>query len=353
MTKNGFNPPANRPYVIAEAGVNHGCDLEVAKRLVDLAAEGGADAIKFQTYKAGTLASKQSPSYWDLSKEPTRSQFELFSRYDKFGKSEYEALRQRCQERKIAFLSTPFDFESADYLAPWMDLVKISSSDITNRPFIEHLAKFGKPIVLSTGASRESEIQDALEWISAHGNQVILLHCVLLYPTPDEKANLARIETLRERFPGQIVGYSDHTQPGDMHILDAAWRLGARVLEKHFTFDKSLPGNDHYHAMDVDDLKVFAKRLEADFPLDKIRQLPCYGSGGIDSPAEEDNSRLHARRSIVLTKSVKKGQTLSREDLTFKRPGNGIAPSRLDEIVGRSAAMDLDEDTVLLETHIR
>jgi sialic acid synthase SpsE len=186
-----YNPEKLRkPFVIAEAGVNHEGSMDLAKRLIDEAAEGGAQAIKFQTYKAHTIASKDSPYYWDITKEPTRSQFELFQKYDKFWKKEYEELKNHCDRAGIEFLSTPFDVESATFLNDMMDVYKISSSDITNLPFIEYMCGFGKPIVLSTGASHKWEVMEAVETIEKYGNPLCLMHCVLNYPTDDINANL-------------------------------------------------------------------------------------------------------------------------------------------------------------------
>ena len=255
-----YNPDIiNRPYVIAEAGVNHEGNIELAKRLIDEASAGGAHAIKFQTYKAHLLAAEDSPSYWDLTKEPTKNQRELFKKYDNFDKKEYEQLKQECDKRGIEFLSTPFDTNAADFLNDLMPVFKISSSDITNLPFIKYMCSFGKPIILSTGASDISEISQVVELIDEMGNPLSLLHCVLNYPTLDENANLGMILDQKKKFPKAIPGYSDHTMPGTMEVLKIATLLGAIILEKHFTFDKSLPGNDHYHAMDKDDLKFFSK----------------------------------------------------------------------------------------------
>ena len=189
------------PYVIAEAGVNHEGSMDIARRLVDEAAEGGANAIKFQTYKAGTLASKDSPAYWDTSKEPTSSQYELFKKHDSFWKNEFEALKKYCDAAGIAFMSTPFDVESAHFLNDLMDVFKISSSDITNKPFIRILCDFKKPIILSTGAAHLHEIAEAVEWIEEKGNKLALLHCVLNYPTADENAALGMIPALKRHFP--------------------------------------------------------------------------------------------------------------------------------------------------------
>lgn len=332
------------PYVIAEAGVNHEGRMDIAKRLIDEAAEGGANAIKFQTYKAETLASKDSPAYWDTSKEPTQSQYELFKRHDSFWKNEFEALKRHCDEAGIAFLSTPFDVESARFLNDLMDVFKISSSDITNKPFIEILCGYNKPILLSTGAAHLHEIAEAVEWIEAKGNKLALLHCVLNYPTADENAALGMIPALRRIFPGHAIGYSDHTLPKDMHTLEIATLLGARVLEKHFSHDKTLPGNDHYHAMDKDDLKLFFRRMRA--------TLASVGEIGVRALPQEEPARRHARRSLVTARPVKAGHALTPADLTWKRPAHGISPRCYDEVLGMAARRDLAEDTVLQWTDL-
>lgn len=328
-----------RPYIIAEAGVNHEGKMELARRLIDEAAEGGADAIKFQTYRAGTIASKNSPSYWDLAQEPTRSQYELFQKYDKFWKGEFEQLKTYCDAAGIEFMSTPFDVESATFLNDLMEVYKISSSDITNKPFIEFLCGFGKPIILSTGASHLWEIEEAVGWIEECGNELALLHCVLNYPTADENANLGMITSLRQKFPGTPVGYSDHTMPGDMQVLEVATMLGAQILEKHFTFDKTLPGNDHYHAMDKEDLKVFHARLDRVFEL--------LGSSRKAPLSSEAPARQNARRSLVAARRIPAGKMLAAEDLTWKRPAHGISPREIDAVLGRAATRDIDEDELL------
>ncbi|MDO5483691.1 MAG: N-acetylneuraminate synthase family protein [Desulfovibrionaceae bacterium] len=328
-----------QPYVIAEAGVNHEGSMDIARRLIDEAAEGGAHAIKFQTYKAATLASKDSPAYWDTSKEPTPSQYELFKKHDSFWKNEFEALKKHCDAAGIAFLSTPFDVESARFLNDLMDVFKISSSDITNKPFINILCDFQKPILLSTGAAHLHEIAEAVGWIEAKGNKLALLHCVLNYPTADENAALGMIAALKHHFPQYVIGYSDHTLPGEMQILETAVLLGARILEKHFTHDKSLPGNDHYHAMDKNDLKRFWARLG--------HTLASVGELRLRALPGEEPARQHARRSLVTARAIPAGQAVSPADLTWKRPAHGISPRCYDEVLGLRARRDLPEDTVL------
>ncbi|MDE5833534.1 MAG: N-acetylneuraminate synthase family protein [Desulfovibrio sp.] len=327
------------PYIIAEAGVNHEGSMEIAKRLIDEALEGGADAIKFQTYKAGTLASKDSPAYWDTTKEPTKSQYELFLKHDSFWKNEFEELKKYCDKAGITFLSTPFDTASAIFLNDLMPVFKISSSDITNKPFIDFICSFKKPVLLSTGASGLGEIAEAVQWIEASGVNLALLHCVLNYPTADENAALGMIPALQRTFPRWPVGYSDHTLPNDMSILITATLLGAKIIEKHFTHDKTLPGNDHYHAMDKGDLRLYCEKVR--------KVINSVGKFEVYSLEAEEPARRNARRSLVAARFIPAGQTITGGDLTWKRPARGIPPKYFDQVVGMKARRDIEEDTVL------
>lgn len=331
----------SKPYIIAEIGVNHEGSMHQAKKLISLAKEGGADAAKFQTYKADTLASKHSPSYWDTTKEPTTSQHELFQKYDNFEKEDYFELSEYCRSIEIDFISTPFDNNSVDYLDSLMPFYKIASADITNIPLLRKIAKKEKPVILSTGASNLEEIDLALKTLNSSGcKEVALLHCILNYPTPFEKANLNMIKGLKQVYPNNIIGYSDHTLPDNaMSSLVAAYTLGAVIIEKHFTDDKSLPGNDHYHAMDVEDLKCFLKIINN-----------LYNSLGssIKKPIKSEQiSRLNARRSIVLKRNIQSGHKLEESDITYKRPGTGISTLYWDEVIGRELNKDLLEDDIL------
>ena len=330
-----------KPYIIAEVGVNHEGSMKTAKRLVDEAKEGGAHAVKFQSYKAETLASKHSPAYWDTTKEPTESQFELFKKHDSFWKDEMQELKNYCDKVGIEFMSTPFDVESAEFLNDMMNVFKISSSDITNKPFIEYICSFGKPIILSTGASDLEEVHDAVNWIKPFNLPLALLHCVLNYPTPDENANLGMIKGLIKEFPDNIIGYSDHTLPKDMKVCEMATLLGSVIIEKHFTHDKCLPGNDHYHAMDKQDLKIFNANLDTAFEV--------LGSFKIEALAEEEKSRLNARRSLVAAKDIPKGKIIKKEDLTFKRPAHGVSPKYIEDILGKVAKVDIKEDDIIMQ----
>ena len=329
----------NRPYLIAEVGVNHECDIEVAKDLIRQAAAGGANAVKFQTYKADTIASKNSPAYWDTKLEKTKSQHQLFKKYDKFWKNEFEILKTFCEDHKIEFMSTPFDLESAKFLNDLVNVFKISSSDITNKPFIEYISSFKKPIILSTGASNMIEIKNAVDWISNFNTEVALLHCILNYPTVELNANLAMIKDLQSHFPEKIIGYSDHTLPFDMKVLEIAALLGCQIIEKHFTHDKRLPGNDHYHAMDKCDLETFIKIIN--------RNSKILGDNFKQPLKSEDISRLNARRSLVISKHIKKNEIIGYDHLTWKRPATGISPAEIDKVIGMKVKKDMFEDDIL------
>lgn len=335
------------PYVIAEIGVNHGGDLELAKRLIDQATAGGADAVKFQTYKASKIASKHSPSYWDLDCEPTTSQRELFEKYDRFGPQEYQALARHAATKGVVFLSTPFDLEAVEVLSPLVPFFKVASADITNFPLLTACARAGKPVVLSTGASYLSEVEEAVRCLQAHlpREHIGLLHCVLQYPTPYPHAQLAVIEHLAATFPGHPIGYSDHTLPDpSMAVLIRAWTLGATVIEKHFTHDKTLPGNDHYHAMDQHDLARFRAAAEL------LEQ--CEGHGRKTVASSEETARREARRSLVATRDMPAGHLLTRQDLMEKRPAHGLAPADLSWVLGQRLTKPLAEDDFLQREHL-
>ena len=339
----------NKPYFIAEMGVNFYdtarvlgiSPLEAAKLYIDEAAQAGVDCAKFQSYKANTIVSKNSPAYWDTSEEPTKTQYELFLKYDHFDQIEYQELCDYTHGKGLDFTSTPFDYASADYLEPMVDFYKISSSDLTNLPFIKHIGKKGKPVFLSTGAAYLSEIDEAVRVLREAGCQdLVLLHCVLSYPTKPEDANLRMIETLKRVFPDMRVGFSDHVVPDEaMTTLSTAYLLGAEVLEKHFTLDKKLPGNDHYHAGDPRDFQTAIANFR------KINTL--LGNGEKTVLDCERVSRREARRSLVLTRDMRAGEVIREIDVMAKRPGTGISPKYMDVVIGKQIKIDLGEDSVL------
>lgn len=337
------------PYTIAEIGVNFYdtarvmgiTPLEAAKLYIDRAAEAGIDCAKFQSYKAGTIVSKNSPAYWDTTKEPTKTQYELFLKFDGFGEAEYRALSEHAHARGMDFTSTPFDYASADYLEDMVDFYKISSSDLTNLPFIRHIGAKGKPVMMSVGAAYLSEVDEALRALKDSGcEDITLMHCVLSYPTAPADANLRVIQTLKRDFPDVKVGFSDHVAPdATMMTLAAAYMVGATVIEKHFTLDKTLQGNDHYHAGDPEDFKTAIANFKW---IDTV-----LGSGEKTVLDCERVPRREARRSLVLTRDMKAGEIIREEDLMPKRPGKGISPAYADIVVGRAVKMDLPEDTIL------
>lgn len=338
-----------KPYVIAEMGVNfydtakvlNVTPLEAAKMYIDKAAEAGVDCAKFQSYKAGTIVSKNSPAYWDTTKEPTKTQYELFLKHDSFGEEEYRELCDYTHAKGLDFTSTPFDYASADYLFEMVDFYKISSSDLSNIPFIKHIGAKGKPVIISVGAAYLSEVDSAVRALKEVGcKDIVILHCVLSYPTLPENANLRVIETLKKCFPDVRVGFSDHVAPDDsMLTLATAYMLGVEVIEKHFTLDKNLSGNDHYHAGDPTD---FQKAIRNFAWIDKV-----LGSEEKTVLECEMVPRREARRSIVITRNMKAGEVIGKDDIMAKRPGTGISPEFQDVVIGRKVVRDIEEDTIL------
>ncbi len=338
----------NAPFVIAEIGVNYyeiakkeslGL-LDAAKKMVTEAAKAGADAVKFQIYKAEKLASIYSPAYWDTTKETTKSQYELFKKYDQLTDEDYKQLAEYSKKEGVIFLATPFDDNAVELVDKLCPAFKIASADITHFPLLKSIAKKGKPIILSVGASSKEEIQEAIELIKSEGNnQIALLHCVLNYPTAYSNANLKRIEYLNKEFPECIIGYSDHTLPdSNMAVITTAVVLGANIIEKHFTLDKLIPGNDHYHSMDQNDLK-------------KIKEiLNIYKeavSANPENNTNEDNSIKYARRSIVARNDLLEDTVISLENILIKRPGTGISPKFIDQIIGKKINRNIKKDELI------
>ncbi len=328
-------------YIVAEAGVNHKGSLALAKQMIWEAAGAGADAIKFQSYKAETLVTRWAPRYWD-DDEPTGTQYAIFKRSDAFGEREYAILYDECQRAGITFLSTPFDLHFVDFLDELgMPAFKVASADLTNLPLLRHIARKGKPIIMSTGASTLAEIHASVEAIRAEGNdQIILLHCVLSYPTPDEKANLLRIPALAKEFPDIPIGFSDHTVPEDCVIVPtAAVAVGAQVIEKHYTLRRTWPGDDHYLSVDPQQLATFVKNVRI---VEKALGSPDLGVLDVEAAA-----RQYARRSIIARVDIPAGAVITEEMLIMKRPGTGISPMEIDRVVGRRAKVPIAEDAAL------
>ena len=327
------------PLMIAEIGVNHENSIEKALLMIDECAEMNIPAVKFQTYKANKIAAAHSPSYWDLSMEKTSSQRELFKKYDSFGFDEYKKLADYTYKKGLIFMSTPFDIDSVNMLDPLLDIYKISSSDITNYPLIIEIAKKEKPIILSCGASTHDEIKKALEFIKKYNkNQVTLLHCILNYPTKDTDAEISQIITLKSVFKENIIGYSDHTLPDkNLTSLKLAHSIGAIAIEKHYTFDKNLPGNDHYHAFDKND----ARSLMADFK--KIGTL--YGQPKLFNLKNQTQAIKNARRAIYAKSDIKEYEILTEENIIMLRPaGDFIESSDFEKIIGKRVNRNIKKD---------
>ena len=338
-----------KPFLIAEVGVNFFdiaerdgiSDIDAAKLMIDEAKSCGVDAVMFQAYTAENVVSQSDPAFWDSTEKPIDSQFESFKKFDKFGEEEFRELSDYCIDVGIMFLATPYDFESADYLADFAKVLKISSSDLTNIPFIKHIASKNKPILLSTGASTIKEIKDAVKAIEDVSTvDIAIMHCVLSHPTYYEDVNLLMIKDLASHFPEYEIGYSDHAKSDeDMMILTTAYTYGATILEKHFTLDKSLPGNDHCYSMDSSDVLKFKEKMSF---LSKI-------SGHINKQPLicESATRKETRRSVVANKDIKRGTEITGSDIAFKRPGTGISPADVDSVTGKIACVDIPKDALI------
>jgi N,N'-diacetyllegionaminate synthase len=331
-------------FIIAEAGVNHNGSVDLALQLVDAAHASGADAVKFQTFKADLLATPTAPkaAYQERTAAAAESQFDMLKRLELDAKA-HQRLIDHCRKLGIQFLSSPFDLQSADLLAAMgVPLFKVPSGEITNLPFLQHLARKGLPLIVSTGMSTLGEVEEAVNVLQAEGvNDLTLLHCVTEYPAPYAEVNLRAMQTLRTAF-GLPVGYSDHT-PG-IEVAVAAVAMGAVVIEKHFTLDRSLPGPDHAASLEPAELQ----RLVA-----AIRHVEAALGTGIKAPAPCELSNLPvARKSVVATRPLTVGYRLEASDLAIKRPGNGLAPKFLPALIGRSLRTDVAKDEVMTWKHL-
>jgi sialic acid synthase SpsE len=317
----------HKPVIIAEVGVNHGGNFALAKKYISMCKKSGADAIKFQTYKAETIASENSPAYWDLQLEKTKSQFELFKKYDRLGYSEFKKLKNICDKKKILFMTTLFDFNDVSKYDSLIKIYKISSSDITNVPLLRKIGQQKKYTIISTGASTIKEIKYALKVLALPKNKVCIMHCVLNYPTKDAFANLEYIKTLKRIFKGYVIGYSDHTVADkSLTSITLASDLGAQIIEKHFTLNKNLKGNDHYHSMDGKDLINF-KRI--------IHKRNTLRGNGIKNLSNEKNSILFARRGIYARRDLYCGEILTDKNLITLRPENNLSSKYWDFAIGK------------------
>lgn len=332
---------ADRVIIIAEAGVNHNASMERARQMVEAAAEAGADYVKFQTAVPELVISSIAPKA-EYQKETTgaeESQLDM-CRAIHLPLSAYAELAELCREKGIGFMSTPFDLVSIDTLAPLgMDYWKIPSGEITNLPYLRKIGARGEKVILSTGMSTLTEVEEAVSVLEKAGtprSNVILLHCTTQYPTPMEAVNLRAMDALR--LPGIAgVGYSDHTLGIEVPV--AAVARGAMVIEKHFTLDKSLPGPDHRASLDPDELKAMVKA---------IRNISLALGSGVKEVAEAERANIEvARKSIVAARPISEGETFTEENITVKRPGGGLNPMAWDSVIGKKAKRNFDYDTLI------
>ena len=331
-------------FIIAEAGVNHNGNLDIARKLVDVAAEAGADAVKFQTFRAEKLARENTPraDYQIKNTGSTESQFEMLNNLQ-LRTDDYALLWEHCQGNNIEFMSTPFDEESADLLDQLgMQKFKIPSGELTNLPLIRHIAKKEKEIILSTGMSTLGEIEAAVDWIYQAGGQcktskLTILHCVSNYPVEVRDVNLNAMKTIRRalKLP---VGYSDHTL--GIEVAVAAVALGASVIEKHFTIDREMQGPDHKASLEPVELKTMVKTIRT--------VETALGDGTKRCMATERKNRYLARKSIVASRAIKKGEILNESNLTLKRPDNGIAANRWEGVLGTKAIKTFQENESII-----
>lgn len=332
---------SNKVFIIAEAGVNHNGSVELAKKLIDVAVEAGADAVKFQTFKAVNLVSKnaQKAEYQKQTTDIQESQFDMIKKLE-LDVDTHKELMTYCQSKNILFLSTPFDHDSIELLNDLgLEIFKIPSGEITNLPYLRHIGRLDKQVILSTGMADIGEIEDALDILILAGTKkknIIVLHANTMYPTPMEDVNLKAMVTIGNTFD-IAFGYSDHTLGIEVDV--AAVALGAVCIEKHFTLDKTMEGPDHKASLEPDELKAMVKA---------IRNIELALGNSVKKPSKSEiPNMLVARKSIVAKTVIKKDDILSEDNLAIKRPGNGINPMRWDEIIGTIASKDYDEDELI------
>lgn len=331
--------PGQPCFLIAEAGVNHNGDLELARRLVRVAAEAGADAVKFQTFRAEALVSQSAPkaAYQLVTTDRGESQLEMLRRLE-LSPAAHRELLDCCRQQGILFLSSPFDEQSADLLEELdVPAYKIPSGEITNLPYLRHVAGKGKPMIVSTGMASLGEVQIAVQAIEEAGNPgLVLLHCVSNYPADPADVNLRAMTTMAQAFPWP-VGYSDHV-PGN-EVAFAAVALGASVVEKHLTLDRAMPGPDHRASMEPHELAALVRG---------IRAVEAALGDGVKRPAaSEASTAAVARKSLMAARDIAAGTVLTAELIAVKRPGTGLPPSKLESLLGRTVRRDLHEDTML------
>ncbi|WP_299231509.1 N-acetylneuraminate synthase [uncultured Bacteroides sp.] len=332
----------DKVLIIAEAGVNHNGSLEIAKRLVDEASSAGVDIIKFQTFKAEKLVSKAAKQAEYQKKnigKGEETQYAMLKKLELSNK-QHEELIAYCNLKNIRFFSTAFDMDSIDYLHSLnLGLWKIPSGEITNYPYLKKIASYKEPVILSTGMCELSDIENAIYVLVANGvskDKITVLHCNTEYPTPMKDVNLKAMFEIKEKF-GVKIGYSDHTEGIEVPI--AAVALGATVIEKHFTLDKNMEGPDHKASLEPNELKAMVK---------SIRNIEQALGSGHKTVSESERKNIEiARKSIVAAKDIKEGEIFTEDNITVKRPGNGISPMEWENVIGKAAKRDFQEEELI------
>lgn len=327
-----------KTLLIAEAGVNHNGELTIAKQMVDVAREAGVDIVKFQTGIPEKLISKyaQKAEYQKKNTGSDESQLDMVRKL-MLTNDEFVELKHYCDSVGVEFLSTPFDLDSIDFLKDMVRFWKVPSGEITNLPYLVKIARTGKPVIMSTGMSNMEDIKVAFNVLEKYGSgEIVLLQCNTQYPTPYEDVNLRAMLTIQEEF-GCRVGYSDHTQGIEVPV--AAVALGASVIEKHFTLDKNMEGPDHKASLEPAELKQM---------VNAIRNVECSMGDSIKEPSPSERGNISvARKSIVANRKIRKGEILSEENISTKRPGTGISPMKWYEVIGTRAVRDFEEDELI------
>lgn len=324
----------NKTFIIAEAGVNHNGDIRLAKELIDVAVDAGADAVKFQTWKTELLVAEDAKmaDYQIQNTQREETQFQMLKRLE-LSYDDFTELKSYCDNKSIFFMSTPDEEQSATFLDSLQSIFKIGSGELTNTPFLRHIANLAKPVILSTGMGYLSEVEHAVATLRDAGlslDMITVLHATTDYPTAPEDVNLLAMKTIEQAFPGICVGYSDHTL--GIEIPVAAVALGAKVIEKHFTLDKTMAGPDHKASLNPQEL---AHMVTAIRNIDK-----ALGDGWKVPTRNEQQNRNIVRKSLVAGKAITSGSIITADMLEIKRPGNGISPMRWDEVLGSVAKKD-------------
>ena len=332
-------------FIVAEAGINHNGDINIAKQMIDVAKNCGVDAIKFQTFTARNFVrdEKQQYEYQTQGKRVKESMLKMFERHE-FKQEEWAEIASYCKCKEIVFFSTPQDVENLDLLLTiGIPAIKIGSDDLINLPLLEEYSKIGLPIIISTGMAYESEIADAVKTIEENFREIAILHCVSSYPADLRDLNMRKIASLIKEYPDHVIGFSDHSEGTLAATISIA--LGAKIFEKHFTLDKNMYGPDHRFSADPDELRTLVKEIR------KVES--ALGSPMLEPNTNEKNMRKQCHRSIVAAKDIQKDEVLTEDHLAMKRPGTGLSPKHYFALIGKKAKKQIKKGELLYFEHVK